>query len=474
MLWWNKQQLKSKSAKTRRLAVEAMAATENASVLKPLVEALQDEDPTVRAAAAKGFGKLKDERSAPPLITALNDRNAEVRAAAAQSLRFVGDARAITPLVMALKDTDHGVRWHTANTLKALGWEPGSDTELILRSVALGQHEDAANHGGVAVDELVKMLQDKTCPRRRNVAEALGKTRDPRAAKPLEIALRDEDNLVRVAAVEALRQIGSPQSTNALLGVLRDRDHHVRAAAVEALGRMGEARVVEPISEFLLKDASWEVRKLSVEALGHIKDERGTELLCYALKDEDHDVRQTAANCLGQIPDPRSIGPLVLALTDENSSVRQAAKAALRQIDRQWEISEGAQSVTPQLEAALNHREYWVQQSAADTLAKINDMRQRNLDSAALVDPVKKKRELAVSLLTEVLRDHDRDLRQAAAEALGRIEDLGVITPLVSALDDQNRWVARAAALALNHLNWQPAPGDVGRAEKVKTLMLQT
>jgi HEAT repeat protein len=196
-------------------------------------------------------------------------------------------------------------------------------------------------------------------------------------------------------------------------------------------------------------------------------------LLWKALKDADHDVRQTAAHSLGQIPDSRSIGPLVLALKDENSAVRQAAKGALRQIDRQWEISPGAQSVMAELEAAVNDKEYWVAQSAADTLAKINDMRQRALESAAVIDPNKQKVELAVEILVDSLRDFDRDFRQFAVEALGRIGDARGVAPLVAALDDADEWVGRAAALALNHLNWEPAAGDTRRAEKIKSLMLR-
>ena len=176
---------------------------------------------------------------------------------------------------------------------------------------------------------------------------------------------------------------------------------------------------------------------------------------------------------MGQIPDSRSIAPLVLSLKDENSSVRQAAKGALRQIDRQWEISPGAQSVIPELEAAANDKEYWVAQSAADTLAKINDMRERTLETDALTDPAAQKIALAVNILVDTLGDFDRDLRQASAEALGRINDFSVITPLVNALDDSDEWVGRAAAFALNHLNWEPAPDDLHRKEKIKTLMLR-
>jgi hypothetical protein len=48
-----------------------------------------------------------------------------------------------------------------------------------------------------------------------------------------------------------------------------------------------------------------------------------------------------------------------------------------------------------------------------------------------------------------------------------------VVGPLVSTLDDEDQWVGRAAALALNHLNWQPGPEDARRAEKMKSLMLK-
>lgn len=453
--------------------VEDMVASGHPSVVEPVSEAVTDEEPEVRLAAAKALGALGDDRGLSPLISLLRDRQPEIRAAATLSLRQLGDSRAIDPLLRALEDRDHNVRWQAAGALTALGWRPSNNTEFILRSVAIGQHEEAAAHGSRAVEVLVQALEDMTSPRRHAAAAALGKTGDARAVKPLERALKDEDSHVRVAAVEGLSQLGNLQSATALLVVLKDLDHHVRAAAVEALGRMGDMRVVDAIANFLLYDSSWDVRKLSVEALGRMKEDRATQLLWQALKDPDHDVRQTAAHALGQIPDPRSIAPLVLALKDENSSVRQEAKASLRQIDRQWEISAGAESVIAELEAATNDKDYWVAQSAADTLAKINDMRQRALETASFTDPNKQKVEMVVNILVDSLRDFDRDIRQCAVEALGRIGDARGIAPLVGALDDVDEWVGRAAALALNHLNWEPEPDDTRRAEKVKSLMLR-
>jgi HEAT repeat protein len=472
MLWWKLQRLKSRDPKARRAVIEEVVATGSSAVIEPVCEALKDENPDVRVAAARGLGALGDDRGVLPLMGALKDPKAEVRAAAAQSLRIIGDTRAIDALTPVLHDADHAVRWQAASALNALGWRPANDTEFVLRSVALGQHDHAASYGSNSVDVLINALKDPACPKRNEIAVALGRTGDQRALKPLEGALRDDASHVRVAAIEALSVLGASQSANALFRALKDSDHHVRAAAIEALGRMGDARIVDIIADTLLFDSSWDVRKLSVEALGRIHDDRAVDLLSRALQDRDHDVRQTAASALGQLMDARAIGSLVLALKDENSSVRQAAKGSLRQIDKQWEISPGAQAVIPQLEAAVNDKEYWVAQSAADTLAKIHDACQQVRSTAEVDQPARERLDLTVRILAGALRDIDRDLRQAAVEALGRIGDDAVVPPLVTALDDQDEWVGRAAALALNHLNWEPAPDDIRRAERLKTLML--
>ena len=96
------------------------------------------------------------------------------------------------------------------------------------------------------------------------------------------------------------------------------------------------------------------------------------------------------------------------------------------------------------------------------------------LETSFFTNPSKEKLRQALSVLVDTLRDFDRDFRQAAVEALGRINDVNAVAPLVSALDDQDEWVGRAAALALNHLNWQPPAEDTRRIEKLKSLMLRT
>ncbi len=67
-----------------------------------LVTALRsDESYKVRVQAALVLGKLKDKRALRPLVQALKDENPTVRAVAAQSLGVLGDASAVASLRVA-------------------------------------------------------------------------------------------------------------------------------------------------------------------------------------------------------------------------------------------------------------------------------------------------------------------------------------------------------------------------------------
>jgi HEAT repeat protein len=75
----------------------------------------------------------------------------------------------------------------------------------------------------------------------------------------------------------------------------------------------------------------------------------------------------------------------------------------------------------------------------------------------AFTEPVCYKRNMAVDALLQALGDWDRDLRLAAADALGRIADKRAIEPLVRTLADTDEWVRLGAVQALKALGWQPA-----------------
>jgi HEAT repeat protein len=227
--------------------------------------------------------------------------------------------------------------------------------------------------------------------------------------------------------------------------------------AAEALGPLGDPRAVEPLVK-ALGDRNWEVREAAVLALGHYRDARAVDPIVALLSDPDREVREAAARVLEQIGDPRAVGPLVLTLKDAEDTVRQAAGRALTALDPNWESSDAARAVVPQLKAALKDKEYWVRQSAASVLAKIGELRPTESDTAMLAQPIYYRRQAAIELLVNTLGDFDRELRIAAAEALGRLGQQVALHPLAQALRDDDVGVRTAAAQALELLHGKPTP----------------
>jgi HEAT repeat protein len=385
----------------------------------------------------------------------MRDPNVEVREAVVGALMQVGDATCAEVLVAALKDLNLAVRRRAAKALDFFGWQPANDVQKSLRLVALGEYMNAAMLGVVSLEPLLSVFKDQQCPNRRAVIEAISQIGDERVMKPLMAALKDGDPHVRVAAVEALGAIRDPRTAEALTRALADPDPLVRAAAANALGTMTDNGSFDRLAASL-QDANWSVRKASVESLGRLKDARAVPPLTELLKDADHDVREAVIEALGQIQHKSAVEHLVIALADAQSSVRHLAAGVLRKIDGEWERSEAARRAIPALKAAATSREYWVRQAAADTLAKLTEIPQSEPSLSGFTDPVYYKRAAALQALVQALGDWDRDLRHAAAEALGRIADQRALEPLKAALEDADDWVRHSAEQALWRMGWQP------------------
>jgi len=163
------------------------------------------------------------------------------------------------------------------------------------------------------------------------------------------------------------------------------------------------------------------------------------------LKDPDHDVRETACATLAKLNDRRAIAPLIVALADAQSSVRHAAACALRDIEPEWERAPEASAALPELKAAFKDREYWVRHAARDAFQRIDSAAQ----NAPVFEPLDEKLNVAVDVLMLALKHSERDFRQAAAEALGRLGNPQIANLLMPALHDSDRWVRQSVVQAL-------------------------
>ena len=373
MLWWTYQQLRVSNPKTRLVTVEKLAQSESADSVEPLLFALKDEKADVRSAAARGLGRFHDRRAVGPLVHMLRDPASAARAAAAEALGQLGDLQAVGWLVPLLRDAEPAVRSRASQSLKQLGWRPDSDAERALQLMATGTLRQVAALGTEAIEPLVGLLRSSSPDKHLEAVKALGEMDDQNVIKPLLEALRKNMPSVRIAALEALERFADPSAYEAVERLLKDSNPSVRAAALEAAVKCDGKRVVPGLIR-ALKDSSWEVRQAAVKTLGALGEPAALDGLCQALRDRDRDVREGAAVALGRIGDARAIYFLVLALLDTESAVRNAATNSLQLIDRYWLRTEAARQAMPEIEMALNHRDYWVRHSATKLREQLNSV----------------------------------------------------------------------------------------------------
>jgi HEAT repeat protein len=452
MLWLIQRQLKSRNTTTRRKAAERLCDAPRPHALGALRDALGDEDAEVRRLVATALGRLEEEGRLEPLFRALHDRDADVQKAAILALKKTSDERVLAALLPLLRHPNAGVRGCAAQVLEFIGWRPTKQEEEMWFLVAKGQCSRVAAFGAAALLPLEMVLNAGPYSLCVAAVQALGEIEDQRTIRLLLKALKSNDAAVCVAAVDSLARVGGAQASEPLIGMLQHKNGQVRVAAVEALGSLGVAAVAAPLRA-LLSDPVWEVRRAAVETLGRLKDERAVESLTHTLADQDTDVREATAIALGVLSDRRAIGPLVLALKDPTSGVRRLAAAALTRIDENWSASAEARAAIEELKPALYDRDpdvrYFVGQLLVSLGAAEPEAAGETGAEEMSASAVEKRRKLAVSLFLAILCDPDRDLRQAAAEALGRLGERRAEPALARTLRDPDATVGSAAERAL-------------------------
>lgn len=141
----------AQDATARWWAARALAEIGGQAAVAPLVQALEDADPDVRACAALALGHIRAGSAAPALVAKLADDSAFVAGIAADALSMIGppavealmaslqapqasarvlavramgrigDEQAVEPLCRLLDDPSYLVRYHVEEALEALG-----------------------------------------------------------------------------------------------------------------------------------------------------------------------------------------------------------------------------------------------------------------------------------------------------------------------------------------------------------------
>jgi len=358
-------------------AAEAVAQP----MVKPLLARLQtDPEWTVRRKAAVALGRLQlvsmNEGATKPLIAALANPRPDVKAAAAQALGMISAARSFD--TAALKWTDTGpndaakaAAAPLATTLRQNRAGAAKELAVALQKVgppALPYLLPALDHPEVEVRLLTtetiaaigtdaavrplaqKSLKDPEVAVRQTAADALRELATPAVVPDLVAALGDSDWKVYYAAKDALAHLGSA-AVPALVQALRSNNARIAYTAEQALTAVGQPAVpsliaglssgdpqalkwvpialgdigydaVRPAAQVLKSHTSPTTRAAAARALGGTGYADAVQPLVAAAKDPAPQVRIAVASALVQLGDARATPTLIALLQDNDRQVR--------------------------------------------------------------------------------------------------------------------------------------------------------
>ncbi len=115
-------------------AIDALGKIKDIRAFESLLQALKDVKSEVRWKAAEALGKIGDKRAGDHLVKALEDEEQHVRYEATMALSEIGDIRAVDPLIKILEGkirtkhfTDSFIRFKAKEALDKLGWKHSND-----------------------------------------------------------------------------------------------------------------------------------------------------------------------------------------------------------------------------------------------------------------------------------------------------------------------------------------------------------
>ena len=235
------QGLANKRAEKRANAVHALRLLTNNPRAQEMAEhALADQNPKVRATAARALGPMGAASSLPKLKALLNDKEPAVVLATAHSLFLLGDRE-------DSYDVDYQV---LIGERKSADGFVGSQMDQLKdpKAVALIGFETGVGFvpfGGEAYEAVKRISKDDRTPIRVAAAKELAADRDAKIDAALTRACSDKKWPVRAAAVFAIAKRDNPALLNVITPMLDDKSDIVRYEASAAVLRLSVEKTVE-------------------------------------------------------------------------------------------------------------------------------------------------------------------------------------------------------------------------------------
>jgi bilin biosynthesis protein len=212
---------------------------------------LHNPNETIRRAAAKTMALIEDPKSVPALLQAfLTDVDTVVHGSSVGALARIGNV-AVPALLEIIADphSSETTKGHASWALAFIGNEAAEHLYPALKN-------DSIDVRCAVVSAIAHVAQEKG---------------DLQACQILVDALTDPAALIRNEAAAALSQINYPAAIPHLILATKDVDGEVRKAAVSSLGRVGDESAIVPL-QAALQDETEVVRVLAKVALRQLEN----------------------------------------------------------------------------------------------------------------------------------------------------------------------------------------------------------
>jgi len=204
--------------------------------------ALTDERPEVRAAAAAALGNMHSRASIPKLKAAMDDQDPSVALAAAHALNLMHDNSAYEVYYEILNGERKAGKGLIASQTSMLR-DPKKMAEFGFEE-GIGFIPFA----GIGWDAIKAIRKDDSSPVRAAAARVLARDPDPATTKALIEATGDKSWIVQLAALEALAKRNDPSALPTVNRYLSDEKGAIKftaAAAVIHLTAIKQARTAK-------------------------------------------------------------------------------------------------------------------------------------------------------------------------------------------------------------------------------------
>lgn len=421
--------------------------------IKPLLEALADQDPAQRRVALDILGDLGNANAAAPLLALAENDTLDI-GQRTQALLAAGAVAppALVPRFDALTRGDRRLRGLAAWGVARVG---GRDAVRVLRrllesadapvrgfaAVGLGLHGDAAD--AAALERLLSDASEDVIPA---ATWALGRTGAASSVPALVRVLSASGGASAVVAAGALGEIGTDGAVTELIGALFSSDAEVRRAAARALARASGAGRERAAQELPTPQGFERVRDYVTSlaraqgAAGAVDDleswaPRFEAAAAQALAGPVEDVL-AALEVLSSRPSGLGLGPLTEGLDSWPDEARASAERALAAL---------AAGLGDDIVVAARHLDAAVRVEAVRLLVRLESEQADDAVAAALAEPPASVQRAALDALADVPRERSEGVASRLATMLRTHRDWSMRTRAARALAASRRPEARAA-----------------------------